>query len=382
MPSDAMSPRERFRRTLHFEPVDRIPLMDFGFWHETIEQWQRQGLPESLAKGTKEDQPAVTRYFGMDPGWTCLGPVGMCPGLEPTTVEETDDYVIFRDGAGVLTKQGRHQASIPLYLDWLLKDRASWEQHFKWRFDPDHPDKQKVIEQHIEWGKNYDGDGPLGLNIGSTYGWLRNWMGVENVSLIIYDDPALFEEMVQTVSDHCYEICRRVLEAGVKFDYAHGWEDMCYKSGPLISPAHFKKYLVPHYRRICDLAHKYGIDVITVDCDGKIDDLIPHWLEAGVNCMFPLEIGTWDADPIKYRRQYGKDLLVMGGFDKHILAKGPGPIDAEIRRLLPLVEQGGFIPFCDHRVPPDVSLANYRHYVAKAKQIWCKDINFPPPAVG
>ncbi len=62
-------------------------------------------------------------------------------------------------------------------------------------------------------------------------------------------------------------------------------------------------------------------------CDGKIDDLLPLWLEGGVNCMFPIEIGTWGADPVKYRKQYGQDLLLMGGFDKHILAKGKREIE-------------------------------------------------------
>jgi uroporphyrinogen decarboxylase len=156
------------------------------------------------------------------------------------------------------------------------------------------------------------------------------------------------------------------------------WEDMCYNAGPLLSPADFKRYLVPQYRRITDLAHKHGVDIVWVDCDGKIDALIPPWLDVGVNCMFPVEIGTWGADPIKYRRQFGKSLLMMGGFDKHILQKSKEAIDSEVERLTPLVEQGGFIPFCDHRVPPDVTLENYVHYLHTARRVWGKDINLKP----
>jgi len=112
--------------------------------------------------------------------------------------------------------------------------------------------------------------------------------------------------------------------------------------------------------------------VVWVDCDGLIDSLLPLWLESGVNCMFPIEIGTWGADPVKFRRQYGRDLLMMGGFDKHVLARSKKAITQEIERLAPLVDEGGFIPMPDHRVPPDVPLENYIHYCEMARQIWGK----------
>lgn len=94
--------------------------------------------------------------------------------------------------------------------------------------------------------------------------------------------------------------------------------------------------------------------------------------------MFPVEIGTWGADPVRYRKEYGKDLLMMGGFDKHILALGKAEIADEVERLTPLVEEGGYIPFCDHRVPPDVSLDNYLHYLTLARKHWGKGVNLKP----
>ena len=153
---------------------------------------------------------------------------------------------------------------------------------------------------------------------------------------------------------------------------------MAYRAGPLISPRHFKQFLVPHYRRIADLLHQHGVDVIWLDCDGDIEALVPLWLEAGINCMFPLEVGTWGADPVHYRRQYGKDLLMMGGFDKHILQGSKEGIAAEVQRLAPLVEEGGYIGFCDHRVPPDVPLENYLFYLETVRAVWGHTINLKP----
>jgi uroporphyrinogen decarboxylase len=203
-------------------------------------------------------------------------------------------------------------------------------------------------------------------------------MGVENLSLVLYDDPAWFEEMVTTVADCIIGTLTRVLETGGQFDGCSMWEDMCYNAGPLMSPKHFKRFLVPHYRRIADLLHKYDVDVIWLDCDGNIDKLMPLWLDAGINCMFPVEIGTWGADPIRYRQEYGKDLLMMGGVSKRLLARSKEEIGAEIRRLLPLVEEGGFIGFCDHRVPPDVPLENYMFYLDVVREVWAKNLDLSP----
>jgi uroporphyrinogen decarboxylase len=151
------------------------------------------------------------------------------------------------------------------------------------------------------------------------------------------------------------------------------WEDICFNRGPLIAPKMFREICGRHYRRITDLLGRYGVRIVQLDCDGKIDDLIQIWLDNGVNCMFPIEVGDW-ADPVAMRRRFGKGMLMRGGFDKHILAKGPDAIRAEVARLTPLVDEGAFIPHCDHRVPADVPMANYIFYVEEAKRVWGKGL--------
>jgi uroporphyrinogen decarboxylase len=261
----------------------------------------------------------------------------------------------------------------------LLTDRESWQVHYRPRLDPDHPARYPAEgDNALERWRDPDRDYPLILPGGSLYGWLRNWMGLENLSIVVYDDPAWFEEMVTTVADCIVGTLSRVFETGGRFDACAMWEDMCFNAGPLLSPAHLKRHLVPHYRRIADLLHKHDIDVLWVDCDGKIDKLIPLWLEAGVNCMFPVEVGTWGADPIGLRQQYGQDLLMMGGFDKRILARSKEEIEAEVHRLTPLVEEGGYIGFCDHLVPPDVPLGNYLYYLETVREVWGQGIDLKP----
>lgn len=370
-----MNERQRFLATMRYQPRDRAPICDFNFWWETLEVWREQGLPEHITQNDTDD------FFGMDRLLLGLLDIneGLCPLFEEKVLEDRGDREVLQQEDGVRVLRKKFMGSIPQHLGHLLVDRASWEEHYRPRLDPTTPERYPA-----DWGEQVkvwtdpDRDHVIVLPGGSLYGKLRNWMGLEAISLLIYDDPALFEEMVTTVADCVIGVLTRVLETGGQFDACGMWEDMAYNSGPLISPRHVQQYLVPHYRRITDLLSRYGVDIVYLDCDGCIDDLIPLWLESGINCIFPVEVGTWGADPVGYRQQYGRDLRIMGGFDKKILASSKDAIEAEVHRLAPLVEEGGYIGFCDHRVPPDIPLDNYLFYLETVRRVWGKHTNLKP----
>ncbi|MEM3047555.1 MAG: uroporphyrinogen decarboxylase family protein, partial [Candidatus Bathyarchaeia archaeon] len=152
----------------------------------------------------------------------------------------------------------------------------------------------------------------------------------------------------------------------VKVDFATWWEDMCYNRGPLISVKHFEEFMVPKYKQVTDLLKEHGVRINILDCDGRINELVPGWLKGGINCMFPLEAAHTNA--YELRERFGRDVLLLGAVDKRALMKGPDAIDAELKRLTPLLEQGGYIPTVDHRVPPEVSMEDYRYYLKKKRE--------------
>jgi uroporphyrinogen decarboxylase len=374
-----MNDRERFLATMAGQPRDRAPLYDFSTWDETVPAWHAQGLPDHVHRQNLPD------YFGLDtglqggdrPGWQLDIHWGLWPAFEQQVVDDDGDQYTELQNDGVWVRKQRSSVSIPMHVGHTLVDAASWRQQYKPRLDPDHPDR-RATDFASQPAADPNRDHPVFAGAGSLFGRLRDWMGLENIVLVVYDDPAWFEEMVTTLADLSVALLTRAFEQGARPDAVHFWEDMAYNAGPLLSPTHFKQYLVPQYRRVADLCQRYGCDTLWVDCDGKIDDLIPLWLDAGVNTMFPLEIGTWGADPVRYRREYGMDLRMMGGFDKRILATTPEAIAQEIARLAPLVEEGRYIPFCDHRVPPDVPLANYRFYCREARRVWGGGVHLRP----
>lgn len=369
-----MNDRQRFQAIMHYQPFDRGFIQDFQYWNETIEAWHHYGLPEDANYHTAQD------FFGFDRLWEHAGAeLLLCPGFDYKVIEEDAEYITVRRGDGVITRNRKTLGTIPHEIDHVLKDRSSWEKEFKWRLDPSNPDRiPSTLDEKLAASPDSTRTFPLMTGAAGFFGYLRNWMGLEGISYLQYDDPKLLEEMIATLGDCIVGTLGRVLAkakaAGVTFDLASMWEDMAYGHGPLMNLQSFIDLCIPQYQRISSLLRQHGCDLIMLDCDGDPNLLYPHWVKAGVNIAFPMEVGTWDNEPIKARKVYGKEMRIMGGFSKRILAQTPADIDREIDRLAPLVEEGGFIPFCDHRVPPDVSLSNYIHYVIRAKQVWGKGL--------
>ena len=104
-----------------------------------------------------------------------------------------------------------------------------------------------------------------------------------------------------------------------------------------------------------------------LDSDGNVEELIPLWLESGINGVYPMEVAA-GMDVVKLRREYGKDLLMTGGIDKRVLARDRKAIDEELEAKIPLAEQGGYIPHIDHAIPHDVPYENFAYYWERKKE--------------
>jgi uroporphyrinogen decarboxylase len=355
-----MTNRELFLALMHYQKVDRVPLIHWCGWPETRERWLKEGLPKDVPEhqffGAAKLNHPIDVY------------IGLYPAFKEQTIEETDAYRIFRQSDGVIAQHWKKKSCIPHFIDFTLKaDGAAWPEYKK-RLQPDPARINYWTNLAERIAKTKDTDAVVSVNTGSMIGWLRDWMGVENLAYICYDNLDLLKEMCTTITDLVLWSLDQILPK-IKVDLGWGWEDICFRTGPLISPDFFKEVAVPNYRRIADKLRAHGCDLYLVDCDGLVDALLPHWLDAGVNVMFPLEIGAWKADPADYRKRFGKNLRIFGGIDKLEIAKGRAAIDAEIARRLPLMKEGGFVAFPDHLLVPDTALADYQYYLEKMRQI-------------
>lgn len=368
-----MNSRERWLACMRFQPLDHIPDEEFGYWDETLRDWHAQGLPEYVSDNGRADV-----YFGFE---TKMGgpPIAWSrrPGFAYQVLEEGERYkkIIDRDGATKLVYTDG-SSTIPRFLKYPIETREDWEAHKKC-FDYTDPTRFPSEADWEKWKASVAVENRsqvMCIYCGSLFGWIRDWMGFENVAMACMDDPAWVEEMVDFITEYMYHVFERAIKE-VQFDMASFWEDMAFNHGPIISPTMFRKWLTPHYKKITDLLRANGCDFAIVDCDGNINCVVDGWLDGGVNIMFPLEIrgGT---DPYWMREKFGRKVLLAGGVDKTQLIAGKDAIEAEIKRITPLVQQGGYIPHVDHRVPPDVTYENYLYYLRRKREAF----GIPEPA--
>jgi uroporphyrinogen decarboxylase len=363
-----MNGRERFKAIMNYGRFDRLPVWFFDTWAETRERWQAEGLVKDVA---------IDRQTGMDRDWESgmweahgLARVSLIPLGPDVVMTETADHRIVRTGIGAVVKEGKHGSSIPEHLEEALKPtRESWHR-FKKMLDPADP-RRRMPGWEAGAARFNRRDHATCFHGGALFGWARDWMGVEEWSCLPYEDPALYEEIIAYLCDYFIELYTPIL-AKAEFEFAYIFEDCCFKTGPLISPALYRRFYHRYYRRLVDFYHAHGVDKVLLDSDGKVDLLIPLWLESGIDIIFPIEVGTWQADPVALRREFGRDLRMMGGVDKHIIPKGEQVIRAALQRLRPLVEEGGYIPIPDHRIPPDCSLEQFRSYVNIFKEVFAR----------
>jgi len=384
-----VSNRERFLGICHFErPGDLYIREMFGI--EALREWVKQGAPEQLLDrrgGFVEEYFQCFSYFRTPRSlWEIGGhrnpdmpstfefqtaeeATPVFPPHERRIISEDEHTITTVNGTGQTVRQLKGNSfKMPTYLDWPVKDRATWKEHQK-RLDPATPGRfPDDWDAYVQKINKLGQEQPIQLHVGSFYGYLREWVGSERILYMFYDDPSLIEDMMDTVLHLETEIITRTLN-DIRIDMASFWEDMAYKAGPLISPAMVRKFMLPRYKKITDLLHSHGVDVVFIDCDGNAEQLIPLWLEVGINYVWPFEAAAGN-DAVAARREYGKDLIIGGTLDKRALIKGKESIREEVLSKVPfLLEQGGYFPSLDHYVPPDVTFENYCYYINLMREV-------------
>ena len=359
---ESMTDRERFNRQMHYESVDRCFNMEFGYWTENFEIW-----PLFKDNGITNNGEADI-FFNFDRIAGIGGRNWMHPGFEHKVIEEKDGKRILQDGNGLLAEVpiDGHD-TIPHYLKSSITTPEDWKKCKEERFDIGHPDRVLDVEA-LKKAHAADRDYPLGVDCGSMIGRIRDMLTFEGLAYAGFDYPDMVEDMVET----CCQLVEHSLDQLLphfEFDYATGWEDICFKNGPIVSVDFFNEVVVPRYKRIGAKLQAAGIDIWYTDCDGDVRPILPGFLEAGINCLFPYEVNSC-VHPAELLAEYGKDLRIMGGIDKLEMRKGKEAIKAYLESVVPLVERGGYIPFCDHRCPPDVTPDDYIYYLDLKEQMF------------
>jgi len=372
-----MTPRKRYLETILFGNPDKIPFSPGGPRESTRARWRSEGLPadrpwfEVLTEilGVKREE-SKTPHISLDVSFK------MIPQFEEKVLEHKNGHYVVRDWMGAVTEisDTYDYTYIRAAKDFVtrkwhkfpVESREDWEE-MKWRYDPHgkgrHPEDLLDRCRRLK-----ERDYVVAIHFNGPFWQLREWCGFEGLCMLMLDDPMFVEEMCRFWGDFVLETMRPILE-NMTLDRMGMSEDMAYKAHSMISPKMVRRFLMPCYEQWITAAKASGVPVIFMDSDGHIGELIPLWIESGINCCGPIEVAAGN-DVVDYRRRFGKKMAYTGTVDKRAIAKGGEVMREEVLRVVPpLLEEGGTIPGCDHGVPHDISWPNFIEYARLLAQL-------------
>ncbi len=378
-----MTSRERFRKVVHGEPVDRLPYFFGGPRVSTFQAWRKQGLSEEQRKNWGKFIGA-DRFIGI--GKLNTGPV---PPFEERILEERGNVRLWMDGWGVKRLDAINQPTTGFatrqYLEFPVKTLADFER-IKERFNPKSPERTRPITGENERPTlNPDGyrviqgtqcwrdrvelcnhsDLPVGLAIPSLYWTARDWCGFEGLSMMFVQDPKLVHEMMEYWTWFLIELLDELL-THIQVERIVLQEDMAYKTAAMISPAHMREFMLPRYERLYRFFKDKHVTCVEMDTDGHNGQIIPVFYPRAIDGISPMEIAA-NNDPERYLSQY-PGLFIMGGIDKRELRFSRAQVRAEVvKRFRTALRHGTYIPTVDHGVPPDIPLGNFLYMVELIK---------------
>jgi hypothetical protein len=359
--------RDQYIETMTFGRVDRPLLFElFGPLVGLEDQWRQQGASEAEINLTAFGFD----YVRWEPARCYTGLMG---GAQEVVLEDNEEFQIRRDRLGRRCKLCKGSATIALPLDYPVTDMDSWLK-IKPRYE--------FASERLEANRDAPHD-PEAMVVAFMPGGFdepRQLMGEEGLCIALYEDRELVHDMLDTIG----AMVERTLETvsrKVRIDQLSIHEDMAGKSGPLMGPTHITEFLKPYYRRVWDMLASRGATIFAQDSDGDMNAVIPAFLDAGVNHMYPFEPAA-GMDIVETRKIYGKALSMRGGIDKHVLRQDQAAIRRELEyKLQPMMREGGVAFGLDHRIPNGTPIENYRYYVRTAREILGLDPN-PAPGWG
>ncbi len=349
--------------TFHSTPPRQMFVELFGPLVGLEDEWRAQGA-------ASEELELVAFDWDYVPVVDCGGKTGLFGGYPKRIIEDTSEFLIEKDELGRTIKLCKNVATIPLPLDFPVKDMDDWQ-----KVKPFFTFNEKRIDwSAVEQAQKMQANGTLVVaNIPGAFDMPRQLMGEENACLCYYLQPELMEDMLQTFSDTAFEVLQRISEKLV-IDQLSVHEDLAGKSGSLVGPPQIETFIKPYFRRIWERLSVCGTKIFDMDTDGNVNSVLDAFLDCGLNSMHPMEPAA-GMDSVAVRKKYGTRLAIRGGIDKHVLRQDKAAIRKELEyKMQPLMQQGGIAFGLDHRIPNGTPIENYRYYVNVGREL----LGLPP----
>jgi uroporphyrinogen decarboxylase len=366
-----LTSKERISRILKHQPVDRIGLFEV-FWRETAEKWS--------AEGHFEKPEMISDHFGLDvrrtggeitPGNYRL--INLVADVETAdaVVEETETTKVVRDGNGALLRWIKNGAGAPEHVGFGVADRQDWEAEILPRLlDETTHEKRINFAAYRETRQKCARDQRfMTCGVVGAFDTMSPMCGHENLLMGMAADPDWVRRMADLYSTLMVRLLETLFQREGLPDGLWVWDDLGYKQTPFMSTAMYRELIFPAHKKLFDFAHSRKLPVV-LHCDGFVEALIPSLIEAGINCLQPIEIKA-GMDLLRIKKNYGEKIALIGGMDERVLETNDlGAVERELAAKLPgAMSGGGYVLQVDHSVSHLVEYKTYRHFVERGLEL-------------
>lgn len=354
-----LTSKERIINILKRQPIDRIGLFEH-FWSDTHAAWtQRHNIPADVN---------FNDHFGFDLELSWAFNMIADLDFEPVLLEETDETRLTRNGNYATMRTHKLHDATPEHVDFLVKDRAGWEEHIKPRLSADRrrinfeayreaKERARVANRFFAWS---------GVNV---FEIIKDVCGHQYMLIGMAEDPDWVLDMADTYARLTVELQEMLFAEEGYPDGVWYYEDMGFKHRPFMSPRMYREILLPAHKHSIGFAKGRNLPVILHSC-GYVEPLIPGLLEAGIDCLQVIEVKA-GMDLVKLYQQYGETLSFMGGIDVRTLyTNDRAIIDQELESKVPIVKgHNGYVLHSDHSIPNTVHYDTYRYFIERGLQL-------------
>ena len=206
--------------------------------------------------------------------------------------------------------------------------------------DPAWMDASNIPAEITSWNGEY---AILGGDWSPFFHDLIDLLGMETFFFKMYDEPQLVDTILKYVVDYYAAVSQRVFDkAADLIDIYFIGNDFGGQTGPLMGETLFRRFMLPHLKRLVDLGHDYGLKVM-LHCCGGFAPLIPTMIEIGLDGLQALQPSARDMEPAKLKAAFGDKILMNGCIDtQYALIQGTPELAREkTRQVMAIMKPGG-----------------------------------------
>ena len=354
-----MTSVERIGNILRRRPVDRIGVFEH-FWGDTHKKWSSEGhiRPEE----------SLEDHFGFD--MQLCWPFNLAARLDfqPETIEETEETILQRDGNFAVLRRHKLHDTTPEHVDFLVKDRASWEEHIKPHLTPD-PARINFEAYRAARAQAAEKQRFFCWSGVNVFECMHPVCGHPQMLMGMLDDPEWIADMVRTYARLTVDLQEILFAAEGAPDGVWFYEDLGLKARPFMSPEMYRAIIQPGHLLTIQACRRRELPVIMHSC-GFVEPLVSGLIEAGIDALQVIEVKA-GMDLLRLHRDYGDRLSFIGGIDVRTLyTNDTRVIDAELSDKIPVVMKNfGYVLHSDHSIPNQVEYGTYRYFVDRALEL-------------